>query len=78
MSLLQYIVSGGLHEIIPVISEQFLVNKPLLSKSILLALNIVFANRLGKKKRGLTDKKGLLSPEVVLRSELRNVGWIAG
>lgn len=49
MSLLQYIVSGGLHEIIPVISEQFLVNKPLLSKSILLALNVIFANRLGKK-----------------------------
>lgn len=47
--MLQCIISGGLYEITLVISEEFLVNKPLLYKTILLALSVVFANSLGRE-----------------------------
>lgn len=43
----QYKFSAGVYEITVVITEQ--LNKPLLYKTILLALNVLFANGLGRE-----------------------------
>lgn len=45
--MLQCKFSGGACEITSVITEQFLVHKPLLYRTILSALAVLFANSLG-------------------------------
>lgn len=47
--MLQYKFSGGVDEITLVITEQFLVKKPLLYGTILLALNVLLANSVGRE-----------------------------
>lgn len=47
--MLQYKFSGGVDEITLVITEQFLVKKPLLYETILLALNVLLANSVGRE-----------------------------
>jgi len=50
--MLQYKCPGGVYEITLVIMEEFLVSKPLWNRTILLALNVLFSNSLGRENEG--------------------------
>lgn len=74
--MLQYKSCGGGYEITSVITEQFLVNKPLLYNCTAGSGCPFSADSLGRASEDSLIRRDS-SPEVVLGSELRNVGWIA-